>query len=58
LKDDTTVWEEEPLETILRDGRSAAYKHSGFWQPMDTVYDKALLEKYWNSGAAPWKIWE
>jgi glucose-1-phosphate cytidylyltransferase len=58
LKDDTTVWEEEPLETILRDGRSAAYKHSGFWQPMDTVYDKVLLEKYWNSGAAPWKIWE
>jgi glucose-1-phosphate cytidylyltransferase len=58
LKDDTTVWEEEPLETILRDGRSAAYKHSGFWQPMDTIYDKVLLEKYWNSGAAPWKIWE
>jgi glucose-1-phosphate cytidylyltransferase len=42
----------------LREGRSAAYKHFGFWQPMDTVYDKALLEKYWNSGAAPWKIWE
>jgi glucose-1-phosphate cytidylyltransferase len=58
LKDDTTVWEKEPLEDILREGSSAAYKHAGFWQPMDTVYDKALLEQYWNSGAAPWKVWE
>jgi glucose-1-phosphate cytidylyltransferase len=58
LKDDTTVGEKEPLEAILREGSSAAYKHPGFWQPMDTVYDKALLEQYWNSGAAPWKVWE
>jgi glucose-1-phosphate cytidylyltransferase len=57
LKDDSTVWEREPLETISREGNVMAYKHSGFWQPMDTIHDKAVLEELWNSGSAPWKVW-
>lgn len=57
LKDDTTIWEREPLETLARDGQVAAYQHSGFWQPMDTLYDKNLLEELWATGQAPWKIW-
>jgi glucose-1-phosphate cytidylyltransferase len=58
LKDDTTIWEREPMETIAREGNLAAYKHPGFWQPMDTVHDRATLEALWNSGSAPWKVWE
>ena len=58
LKDDTTIWEREPMETIALEGNVAAYKHSGFWHPMDTVHDKATLEALWNSGSAPWKVWE
>lgn len=58
LKDDTTVWEREPMETIARQGNLAAYKHSGFWQPMDTVHDRATLEALWNGGSAPWKVWQ
>ncbi len=58
LKDDTTVWEQAPMEAIAREGNVAAYKHHGFWQPMDTVHDKAVLEALWNSGTAPWKVWE
>jgi len=57
LKDDATIWEREPMETIARGGNVAAYKHSGFWQCMDTVYDKTLLEALWKSGSAPWKVW-
>lgn len=58
LKDDTTIWEREPMETIAREGNVVAYKHSGFWQAMDTIYDKSVLEALWNSGTAPWKVWE
>jgi glucose-1-phosphate cytidylyltransferase len=58
LKDDATVWEREPLETIAQEGNVAAYRHSGFWHPMDTVNDKAVLEALWSSGAAPWKVWK
>lgn len=58
LKDDTTIWEREPIETIAQEGNVAAYKHSGFWQSMDTIHDKAALEALWNSGSAPWKTWE
>jgi glucose-1-phosphate cytidylyltransferase len=58
LKDDATIWEKEPMETITREGNIAAYKHPGFWQPMDTVHDKATLEALWNSGSAPWKVWK
>ena len=57
LKDDTTIWEEEPLKKLSSDGELMAYKHSGFWQPMDTLHDKNTLEKLWLSGAAPWKKW-
>ncbi len=54
---DESVWEAEPLERLARDGRLAAYKHHGFWQPMDTLRDKNYLEKLWASGKAPWKLW-
>lgn len=56
--DDQTVWELEPLETLARTGELSAYKHTGFWQPMDTLRDKNLLEELWTSGRAPWKQWE
>jgi glucose-1-phosphate cytidylyltransferase len=54
---DHTTWEKEPLEHLALSGQLAAYPHEGFWQPMDTVRDKAYLEELWNSGAAPWKVW-
>ena len=57
IKDDSTVWEREPLEKLAHDGELAAYKHQGFWQPMDTLRDKNVLEELWQSGKAPWKIW-
>ena len=55
---DTTIFEKEPLEGLTRDGELAAFKHSGFWQPMDTLRDKQHLEELWNAGRAPWKVWE
>ena len=55
---DDTVWEKEPLMQLARDGQLAAYKHEGIWQPMDTLRDKHLLEDMWNSGKAPWRIWD
>jgi glucose-1-phosphate cytidylyltransferase len=58
LTDDSTVLEREPLEYLTRDRELVAYKHSGFWQPMDTLRDKILLEKLWQSSTAPWKIWD
>jgi len=57
IDDDQTIWEREPLERLAREGQLTAYRHSGFWQPMDTLRDKVLLEKLWASGEAPWKIW-
>jgi len=57
IKDDSTIWEREPLETLARTGNLAAFRHSGFWQPMDTLRDKHYLEDLWNSGEAPWKTW-
>lgn len=57
LKDDTTIWEQEPLQAIAAEGNVAAYKHPGFWHPMDTIHDKNTLEALWNSGSAPWKVW-
>ncbi len=58
LKDDSTVWEREPLEKLAKDEQLSAYKHSGFWQPLDTLRDKNKLEDLWSKGNAPWKIWE
>lgn len=54
---DSTVWEREPLEKLAQDGQLSAYRHFGFWQPMDTLRDKNLLEDLWQSGEAPWKVW-
>lgn len=57
IQDDTTVWEKEPLEKLAQVNQLSAFKHYGFWQPMDTLRDKNYLENLWNSGVAPWKIW-
>lgn len=57
IADDKTVWEREPLECLAKEGNLAAYQHHGFWQPMDTLRDKILLEELWQSGQAPWKVW-
>jgi glucose-1-phosphate cytidylyltransferase len=55
---DNTQWEKEPLERLAKDGQLMAYKHTSFWQCMDTIRDKKLLESLWQSGNAPWKSWE
>ncbi len=57
LKDDSTVWEREPLEALASSDQLRAHRHEGFWQPMDTLRDRQLLEDLWKSGAAPWKTW-
>jgi glucose-1-phosphate cytidylyltransferase len=54
---DETVWEREPMEHLARDRQLAAYKHAGFWRPMDTLRDMRELEDLWSRGAAPWKTW-
>lgn len=56
--DDTVVWERQPLETISGNGQLQAFKHYGFWKPMDTLREKKQLEQAWTSGNAEWKIWE
>ena len=58
LKDDSTVWEQEPLTQLASDGELMAYKHHGFWQPMDTLRDKVYLETLWEARKAPWKTWK
>jgi glucose-1-phosphate cytidylyltransferase len=58
IEGDATVFEKEPLETLARQGQLVAYKHRGFWQPMDTLRDKTQLEALWRSGKAPWKVWK
>ncbi len=57
IEGDNTVWEKYPLESLARQHQLSAFPHSGFWQPMDTLRDKLLLEQLWNSGQAPWKVW-
>jgi glucose-1-phosphate cytidylyltransferase len=54
---DETVWEQEPLQRLAADGRLAAYRHRGYWQPLDTLRDKMFLEQEWQSGTPPWKVW-
>ena len=54
---DDTVWERGPMETLASSGELSAFRHAGFWQPMDTLRDKQLLEGLWDSGKAPWKKW-
>jgi len=58
LTDDSTIWEQEPLNNLASDGQLMAYEHHGFWQPMDTLRDKNHLEELWESGKAPWKTWD
>lgn len=58
IEGDHTVFEREPLEQLASNHELMAYKHHGFWQCMDTVRDKDLLEKLWSSGKAPWKVWK
>jgi glucose-1-phosphate cytidylyltransferase len=58
LKDDQTIWEREPLETLAQQGELNAFKHFGFWKPMDTLKDKTDLNEMWNSGNAEWKLWK
>ena len=58
IKDDASVWEQEPLMGLAADGQLMAYEHHGFWQPMDTLRDKHLMEELWTSGKAPWKKWD
>jgi glucose-1-phosphate cytidylyltransferase len=55
---DETVWERAPMEDLARAGQLSAYRHYGFWQPMDTLRDKMKLEELWVSGHAPWKVWK
>ena len=57
LQDDFTILEKTPLETLAKEKKLAAFKHNGFWHPMDTIRDKKHLENLWASNSAPWKIW-
>jgi glucose-1-phosphate cytidylyltransferase len=54
---EAAVWEREPLENLARDGQLVAFRHEGYWQPMDTLRDKMVLEERWAEGNAPWKVW-
>ena len=55
---DPTLWEREPMERLASDGQLMAYRHTGFWQPMDTLRERKLLEDLWAAGNAPWKCWQ
>jgi glucose-1-phosphate cytidylyltransferase len=54
---DATIWEAEPMRTLAKEGQLMSHMHHGFWQPMDTLRDRVLLEERWNSGQAPWQLW-
>ncbi len=57
IKNDETVWERAPMENLAKEGQLMAYKHRGFWKPMDTLRDNRELNSLWNSKKAPWKVW-
>jgi glucose-1-phosphate cytidylyltransferase len=57
IENDTVSWEQQPLNNLTRSGQLSAYRHHGFWQPMDTLRDRTRLEKLWIAGKAPWKVW-
>jgi glucose-1-phosphate cytidylyltransferase len=57
IEGDETVFEQGPLESLAREDQLRAYRHPGFWQPMDTLRDKQRLEAMWGSDEAPWKVW-
>ena len=54
---DATVWEQEPLRRLAREGQLMSYRHTGFWHAMDTLRDRTTLEELWQSGHAPWRTW-
>lgn len=58
IGDDSTIFERAPMENLARDNQLVAYKHDGFWQPMDTMRDKDYLEELWQKNKAPWKLWK
>ena len=58
IADDETAWEDAPLTSLANDSELVAFKHSGFWQPMDTLREKNMLNSLWNGGQAPWKTWK
>ena len=58
LAGDATIWEREPMERLAAEGQLSAFIHDGFWQPMDHMRDRVVLEQLWASGRAPWKIWQ
>ena len=58
IEGDSTSWEATPLEQLAQRGEMMAYEHNGFWQPMDTLREKNLLEELWATGKAPWKTWQ
>ena len=58
IEGDKTIFERYPLEKLSADGQLSAYKHKGFWQCMDTLKEKMYLEELWDSGNAPWKVWD
>jgi glucose-1-phosphate cytidylyltransferase len=58
IENDDMPWERRPLEILAESNQLQAFQHSGFWLPMDTLRDKTQLEELWNSGSAPWKVWE
>jgi len=57
IEGDNTMWEQDPLRSLAADGELTAYQHNGFWQPMDTLRDRVLLEELWGDGKAPWMVW-
>jgi len=57
IPEDSTSWESEPLSSLARDDQLSAFKHEGFWQPMDTLREKIMLNELWKSGKAPWRVW-
>ena len=58
IENDQTVWEKEPLEKLSKNSELMAFHHNGFWQPMDTLREKNMLEDMWASGNAKWKKWK
>jgi glucose-1-phosphate cytidylyltransferase len=58
IDSDETIWERDPVERLARDGQLIGFRHTGFWSCMDTLKEKNFLEELWNSGKAPWRIWE
>jgi len=57
ISDDSSVWEKAPMELLSKEGELFAFKHTGFWKPMDMLRDKLQLEQLWHKGEAPWKVW-